>query len=76
MGADHYDAIRNGYQPKLNPEKIVDEHRQYAQTKLGRSYEEQTLRGYKISFCRRYVEFSTLTGRNYCFEYSYPSFKL
>ena len=73
-GAALYDAIKHGYEPKKSPEELAKSNQKYVQTKLGR-YEDQVIKGYKISLCRQYVEFSAPSGTSHCFDYSFSSFK-
>jgi hypothetical protein len=73
-GAALYDALRNDYEPRKSQEEIVNTNQKYAQAKLGQ-YEEQIIRGYKVSLCRHYVEFSAVSGKGYYFDYSFSNFK-
>lgn len=73
-GAALYDAIRHDYEPKKSPEELVKINQNHALAKLGQ-YENQAIRGYKVSLCRQYVEFSAPSGISHCFDYSVSSFK-
>lgn len=73
-GAALYDALRNDYEPRKSFEEVVLINKKYAQAKLGK-YEDQMVKGYKVSFCRQYLEFSAVSGKCYCFDYSISNFK-
>lgn len=73
-GAALYDALRNDYEPRKSQEEIINANQKYARFKLG-PYEEQIINGYKVSLCRHYVEFSAVSGKSYCFDYSFSNFR-
>lgn len=73
-GGALYDALRNDYEPRKSHEEVVSDNQKYAQAKLGK-YEDQVIKGYKISLCRQYIEFSAVSGKSYCFDYSFSNFK-
>jgi hypothetical protein len=73
-GAALYDALKNDYEPRKSQEEIVNTNQKYAQAKLAQ-YEEQIIKGYKVSLCRHYVEFSAVSGKSYYFDYSFSNFK-
>ena len=73
-GAALYDALKHNYEPRKSLEEIVHANKKYAQAKLGK-YEDQVLKGFKVSFCRHFIEFSAVSGKSYCFDYSFSNFK-
>lgn len=74
LGAALYDALKYSYEPRKSYDELVNIHQKYAQGKLG-AYEDQVIKGYKISFYRQYIEFSAVSGKSHCFDYSFSNFK-